>query len=145
MNPQQQSYNFDVTPILRMYMESIEAWKKNYESLAVNGRAAITNVSSQPAAKPAYEAALGSWQKSGEDMFKHFIDQQIEICRFFGARWEQYLKLPGQLAQCHTPADIAQVQATFLNQFAHDYMQETGKLSQPMGELMSRWAGSHNG
>lgn len=144
MNGQQsqQFPAFSMAPFMKMYIDSFEAWKHNYEALAAGAKeyqVQQTVISNSGGAKPAYDAALASWQKSGEDVFKHFVQQQIELCRFFAARWENYLKLPDKLAHCHTPAEMGQVQAAFLSQFASDYMQEATKLSQPMGELMSHW------
>ncbi|MGO9544357.1 MAG: hypothetical protein ACLPPF_06135 [Rhodomicrobium sp.] len=121
---------------MKMYMDSMEAWKKSYTSLSTSGKTAPEALTAENA-KAACDTALASWHKSGEEVYKRFVEQQIEICRFFAARWEQYLKLPAQIAHCQTPADLQQVQTFFLNQFATDYVQETGKLTQPVGELMS--------
>jgi hypothetical protein len=144
MNVQQSpaSFEFNMAPIMKMYMDSMEAWKKNYETLAGNGTH-VAPFYSTDVAKTAYDFALVNWQKSGEEVFKRFVEQQIEICRFFAGRWEQYLKLPDQLAHCQTPAEIGQVQVALLGQFASDYMRESSKLSQPMGQLMSKWASPH--
>ncbi|MGO9472204.1 MAG: hypothetical protein ACLPWS_02075 [Rhodomicrobium sp.] len=141
MNVQQSpaSFEFNMAPIMKMYVDSMEAWKKNYETLAGNGTHSAPSYSTD-VTKTAYDSALTNWQKSGEEVFKRFVEQQIDICRFFAGRWEQYLKLPDQLAHCHTPAEIGQVQAAFLSQFASEYMHESSKLAQPMGQLMSQWA-----
>ena len=40
------------------------------------------------------DAALLDWQKSGEEIFKRFVQNQMEFCHLFGHRCEQYLKLP---------------------------------------------------
>ncbi len=133
-----QSFDFTVAPVMKMYLDSVEAWKKNYESLAINGKG-LQPPNSPEYAKSAYENALGGWHKSGEEFYKRFVEQQIELCRFFAGRWEKHLKLSDQLSQCHTAADFGQVQAAFLNQAANDYMHETGKLTQPIGELISHW------
>jgi hypothetical protein len=138
----QQSPAFSIAPIMKMYVDSVEAWKQNYEALAAGAKEyqAQHTAHSASGTQPAYDAAAASWQKSGGDFFKRFVEQQIELCHFFAARWENYLKLPEQLAHCHTPAEMAQLQAAFLGRFASDYMQEANKLCQPFGEFMSRWA-----
>jgi hypothetical protein len=138
-----QPFEFNIAPLMKMYTDSIEAWKKNYESLAMNAKAAQSPYTATEAQSP-YDAAIATWQKSGEELFKRFSEQQIEMYRFFVAQWEQFLKLPAQLAQCRTPAEAGQVQAAFLSQFATDYVQETQKLSQPIGELMSHWTALQN-
>jgi hypothetical protein len=139
----QQSSAFTIAPIMKIYMDSLETWKHNYEALMAGSKEYPRQqaANSGNATKFAYEAAFANWQKSGEEVFKRFVEQQIELCRFLAARWETYLKLPDQLAHCHSPAEMGQVQAAFLSQFANDYMQEANKLSQPMGELIAHWAG----
>ncbi len=150
-----QPFEFNIAPLMKMYAESIEVWKKNYESLAGSaGLAGLAGGASQPApskpapspfapppaSAPAYDAALGTWQKSGEELFKRLAEQQIEMTRFFVARWEHFLKLPAQLSQCRSPVEATQVQAAFLSEFANDFMQESQKLAQPVSELMSHWS-----
>jgi len=63
------------------------------------------------------------------------VQNQIELCDFFGRRWEQYLKLPGQLSQCRSLTELGELQSAFLAQFANDYMQETEKLAKPVADL----------
>ncbi len=139
-----QAFEFNVAPVMKLYMESLEAWKRNYEALAGNAGNVLSAYSTDHT-KTAYDTAAGGLQKSGEDMFKRFVAQQIELCRFFAGRWEQYLKLPGQLASCHTPADLGQLQVAFLNRAANDYVNETGQLSKPMTDLLSQGASPRHG
>ncbi len=148
----QPSSPFDMSPMLKMYMESIELWKKNYENLMKNAKdmqgafgidgpgkkaGQVTHSSSSGAS--AFDSALLNWHKSGEELFKRFVQTQIELCHFFGARWEHYLNLPEQLSQCRSLTEIGNLQTTFLSQFASDYMHETEKLGQPAAELMTNW------
>jgi hypothetical protein len=144
MNGQQspQSYAFSIAPIMKMYMDSWETWKHSYEAFIPGAKEyqGQQTAHSSNATNFSYDAAFASWVKSGEETFSRFVEQQIELSRFFASRWENYMKLPGQLAHCHTPAEMGQVQAAFLSQFASDYMQEVNKLYQPVGELMSHWA-----
>jgi hypothetical protein len=134
-----QPYEFDFTPLMKSYLESIETWKKSYETLAASAKDARATASNQNIKSP-YDSAFAAWQKSGEELFKRFVEQQIEICRFLQGRWEQYLKLPEKLSQCQSPSDVGSVQTAFFNQFANDYLREAGKLSQPMGQLLSNMA-----
>ena len=136
----QQSSAFGIAPIMKMYMDSLETWKHNYDALTGGMNQGQQTTHTGNPGRSAYDAAVASWQKSGEEVFKHFVEQQIELCRFLAGRWENYLKLPDKFAHCQTPAEMGQVQAAFLNQFATDYMREAGKLSQPIGELMTHWA-----
>ena len=141
----QQAYrhsDLDVMPVLKMYIDSLEAWKKNCDEFT--GRVSnMQNNFQTNGSNNACESGLPAWQRSGEEFFKRFVEQQMEICRFLSARWEQYLKLPGQLALCRTPADVGQVQAAFLSQFVDDYTHETKKLAQPAGQMMSSWTAGH--
>jgi hypothetical protein len=122
----------------KMYMESAEVWKKNYGSF-LNGtpfRAnGIGENSGAGLATALYDGALLQWQKSGEELFKRFVQNQIELCHFFGMRWEQYLKLPEQLSQCRSLTELGELQSAFLTKFASDYMQETEKLAKPVADL----------
>jgi sulfite reductase alpha subunit-like flavoprotein len=146
----QPSPQFDISPMLKMYTESFELWKKNYETVmktakdpqgafGANGAAQVTHA---PAGSTsAADAALLKWQKSGEDLFKRFIQNQIELCNFFGSRWEHYLKLPEQLSQCRSLTEFGNLQSSFLSQFAKDYMHETETLAHPVAELITNWGG----
>lgn len=149
----QPSSPFDISPMLKTYMQSIELWKKNYENMikgamdmqgvpGANGAAQVKV--SPPAGASAQDAALLNWRKSGEELFKRFVENQIELCQFFSNRWEQYLKLPEQLSQCRSLTELGNLQSSFLNQFAKDYRHETEKLAHPAAELMTNWSNSKN-
>jgi hypothetical protein len=145
----QPSSPFDISPMLKMYMESIELWKKNYENMMksakdMQGASGANEVTHSPAGSSAYDAALLNWQKSGEELFKRFVQNQIELCHFFSSRWEQYLKLPEQLSQCRSLTELGNLQSSFLNQFANDYRHETEKLAHPVAELMTNWSNPKN-
>jgi len=146
----QPSSPFDISPMLKMYTESMELWKKNYENMMknakdtqgafeANGAAQITH--SPAGSTSAHDAALSNRRKSGEDLFKRFVQNQIELCHFFGSRWEQYLKLSDQLSQCRSLTELGNLQGSFLSQFAKDYMHETEKLAHPVAELITNWGG----
>jgi hypothetical protein len=132
------SSTFDIAPMWKMYMEPIEVWRKNYASF-LNGtpfRAnGIGENSGAGLATSFYDGALLQWQKSGEELFKRFVQYQIELCHFFGGRWEQYLKLTEQLSQCRSLTELGELQSAFLSKFASDYTQEAGKLARPVAEL----------
>lgn len=148
----QPSSPFDISPMLKMYMESIELWKKNYENMMKSakdmqgklGANDTANVKHSSAGASAYDAALLNWQKSGEELFKRFVQNQIELCHFFSSRWEQYLKLPEQLSQCRSLTELGNLQSSFLSQFANDYMHETEKLAHPVAELMTNRSNPKN-
>jgi hypothetical protein len=148
----QPSSPFDISPMLKMYMESVELWKKNYENMTksakdmqgASGANEAAQVTHSPAGSSAYDAALLNWHKSGEELFKRFVQNQIELCHFFSSRWEQYLKLPEQLSQCRSLTELGNLQISFLSQFANDYRHETEKLAHPVAELMTNWSNSKN-
>ena len=148
----QPSSPFDISPMLKMYMESIELWKKNYENMmksakdmqGASGANEAAHVTHSPAGASAYDAALLNWQKSGEELFKRFVQSQIDLCHFFSSRWEQYLKLPEQLSHCRSLTELGNLQRSFLSQFANDYRHETEKLAHPVAELMTNWSNSKN-
>jgi hypothetical protein len=145
----QPSSPFDISPMLKMYTESSELWKKNYENMmknakdtqgdfGANGAAQVTH--SPAGSTSTHDAALSNWRKSSEHLFKRLVQSQIELCHFFGSRWEQYLKLPEQLSQCRSLTEFGNLQSSFLSQFAKDYMHETEKLAHPVAELMTNWS-----
>ena len=133
------SSTFDIAPMWKMYMEPIEAWRKNYETFlkstpfradGMDGKKAeVESITSSN------DAAMLDWRKSGEEIFKRFVQNQMELCHFFGHRWEQYLKLPEQLSQCRSLTELGELQSAFLTKFASDYMQETEKLAKPVADL----------
>ena len=89
---------FDISPMLKMYMESVELWKKNYENFLKSAPLGADGIDGKNAEAEsitsAYDAALLNWQKSGEEVFKRFVQNQMELCHFFGHRCEKHLKLP---------------------------------------------------
>jgi len=92
------SSSFDISPTLKMYMESIDLWKKNYENFLKSAPLGAEGIDGKKAEAEsiisAYNAAMLNSQKSGEEIFKRFVQNQMELCHFFGHRCEQYLKLP---------------------------------------------------
>ncbi len=148
----QPSSPFDISPMLKMYTESIELWKKNYENMMKSakdmqgtlGANEAAHVKHSSVGASAYDAALLKWQKSGEELFKRFVQNQIELCHFFSSRWEQYLKLPEELSQCRSLTELGNLQSSFLSQFANDYLHETEKLGHPIAELMTNRSNQKN-
>jgi hypothetical protein len=80
------------------------------------------------------DAAMLNWQKPGAEIFKRFVQNQMELCHFFGHRCEQYLKLPEQLSQCRSLTELGELQSAFLSKFASDYLLGAGKLTGSMAK-----------
>jgi hypothetical protein len=91
----QPSSPFDISPMLKMYMESLELWKKNYESIVAkatdqqgvgeaNGHADKPReiAPSVGGGASTHDAAVSDWQKSAGELFKRFIHNQVELCHF---------------------------------------------------------------
>ena len=135
----QPSSTFDIAPMWKMYMEPIELWKKNYETFLKSSPFRADGIEGQRAEAESItfpnDAALLNRQKSGDELFKRFVQNQMELCYFFGHRCEQYLKLPEQISQCRSLTELGNLQSSFLSQFANDYMQETEKLAKPVADL----------
>jgi hypothetical protein len=133
--------DFDVAPVWKMYIDSMENWKRTYENLARS-----TNCNQGSFARDsiaAYDKADTTpaldWQKSAEELFRRFVEQQIGLCRFFGHRWEEYLRLYDQVTRCRSASEFGQIQTAFLTGLAADYANESAKLMQPFGMAASNW------
>jgi hypothetical protein len=140
MNGQAQSAeHIDITPLVKAYMEGLESWRKPCEALLTDDGPAPEGAEAGRVAS-GFEAGMTAWRTAGGDAFKGFVEQQIELCRFLGSRWERYLDLPEQCAHCRTPLEIGQLQAAFLSRMAADYAVESTMLMQPMSKLVARYA-----
>jgi hypothetical protein len=124
---------------MKLFMDNMEILKKNYDQFLKSSNIPIPTASTGLMLGPA-EQAIGNWKSAGEALFRSFIEQQIELCRFFGKRWERYLDFPRRLSNCKTPAEVAELEMEFLKKMAEDYSQESAKLAQPVNNLMSGWA-----
>ena len=129
---------FDATPIVNMYVASIQNWQKSCGSLA-KSMASNENFSAPKTYNSTQEAFMGSLQQSGTAMFNRFVETQIDLCRFYECRLMRYLKIPGSVAACRTPSDLTQVQSSFLNDLVTDYAAESTKLMKPFKEQLSLW------
>ncbi len=143
----QPSSPFDISSMWKSYGESLDVWKKNYETFLTSAQSGAENDAVEEQAKPEtaasfFDAGLWHWQKSGEELFKSFVQNQVELCEFFRDRWAQYLKLPQQLSDCNSVTELKKLQSAFLREFADDYMREMEKRVQPLADL-ARQAASH--
>jgi hypothetical protein len=120
-------FEIDVAPALKVYMDGLETWKESYQRFfqpPMSGPPAAANMSASPQGE-----AIGELHRTGEALFRQFVERQAELCRFFGHRWEQYRDMPEKLARCRTPAEIGELQLDFLGRMATDYAQIGAKLS----------------
>ncbi|HZV22081.1 MAG TPA: hypothetical protein VE986_11115 [Hyphomicrobiales bacterium] len=131
---------FDLTPYLALYRESIEAWQKNLESFMQASwqqgepyRAAPS--APAPARKPANEINAQA-QTAGEAFMRRLVEEQLELFRFCGRTWEQYLSFWGSVLRSRSPAEVAQSQSMFLTQLASDYCAESTRLVQAFSDAL---------
>jgi hypothetical protein len=129
----------DSDPVLGMYLASIDAWKKNCDAFVQASRGQQEQPRAALNPGTTYENTSARSQKTGEDFFRRFVVLQIEICRFFAKRWEQYLDLPSDISHCQSAADIAQLQSAFLTKMAADYGIEGRQFAQACQTLLSNW------
>ena len=130
---------FNPLPVVDMCLASFDAWKKNYDAFVQVSRQQQGQPNAVHTPGAAYENTSAQLQKTGEDFFRRFVELQIELCRFLGKRWEQYLGLPSDLSHCQSAADIAQLQSAFLIKMAADYGMEARRLAQNYQEFLSSW------
>jgi hypothetical protein len=133
-----QQAEVDFGPAFKMYLDNMESWKKSYEKMLTNATGATLKGGFDPI-NPSYAPAMTGWQNLGGDGFKHVIEQQLELCRFFGRRWQLYLDMSTKVARCKTPAEFGQLQLDFINRMSTEYIQESAKLAQPVTEMMVSW------
>jgi len=127
---------FDATPIVNMYVESIQNWQKSCDSFA-KSMASNENFMAPKTYNSSQNDFMGSLQKSGTAVFNRFVESQIDLCRFYECRLMRYLKIPGSVAACRTPSELTQVQTSFLNDFVTDYAAESTKLMKPFKDRLS--------
>lgn len=130
------SLDFDAGPILNMYLASFEAWKNNYDALVQAPKQQTRQNKPDQLAIASYDGAP-QLQKTGENLFRRLVELQIELCRFVGKRWEQYLDLPSNVSRCRSAADIAQLQSAFLTKMAADYDLESRKFAEAFQQFVS--------
>ena len=138
--PTQPLSPIDLSPTLKMYMEFIEFSKRNYENFLKSAPLRANGIDGKKAEVESIASPNDAlnWQKSGEEIFKRFVQNQMELCHFFGHRCEQYLKLPEQLSQCRSLTELGELQSAFLSKFANDYLLEAGKLARQGGGGLPR-------
>lgn len=137
-NQSQAGPNMDFAPALKMYLESIESWKENYKKLLETPD--MQSTANQNPLTESYNQALANWQSASGELYKRFIDDQVELCRFLSHRWENYRNLPWQVSHCRNPADLAQLQIDFMTRMMSDYTQESMKLMQPINDLLAKYS-----
>jgi hypothetical protein len=74
------SSTFDIAPMWKMYMEPVEAWRKNYKTFLksapfrANG---LGEISGAGLATSFYDGALLQWRKSGEELFRDLCSLKL--------------------------------------------------------------------
>lgn len=137
-NQSQTIPSMDVAPALKLYLESIESWKENYKKLLES--ADMQSAANQNPYAEGYNQAMANWQSMCGELYKRFIDDQVELCRFLSHRWENYRDLPRQASHCRNPAELAQLQIDFMNRMMSEYAQESMKLMQPVNDLLAKYS-----
>ncbi len=127
----------DLLPILKLYLEGIEAWKKNYDQF-VDANKASRAFDTQDRTLFANSSETNDLQKSAESLFKRQIENQIEICRFYGKRWEEYLTIADCIHRCKTMADLGKMQSAFVTKMINDYTAEGKRLWEPVLDFVSK-------
>jgi hypothetical protein len=127
---------FDPGAVFDMYLASMDALKKNFDAFVQASRPQQGQTGGALSPVAAVENTPAQLQKSGEDIFRRAVELQVELCRFFGKKWEQYLDL---VSRCRSASDIAQVQSAFLSKMAAGYDIEGRRLAQAFQELGSAW------
>lgn len=129
---------FETSSVMDMYLASVNAWKKNLDAFSEASGSQVKQRNDMPSPAAEMEKTSAQLQRTGENIFRHVIEEQIELCRFFEKRWEQYLSLPADISRCHSPTDIAQLQLSYLTRMAADYGTEGRRFAQAFQEVVSQ-------
>lgn len=80
---------------------------------------------------------LEAWMAMNQSVLARFGDIQQEAVRFAAQRLEEDVKGQREFAACGSPAEAAEVYATFLQKLVSDYTQEAGKLVEIVSDVQS--------
>jgi hypothetical protein len=129
--------SFDKSPAEEIFSASVEAWKKNLDAFGGTQKPQAEQYDGNPDRRPATPARTAAQTAlPWENMFGRMVQGQMELCRFFERRWEQYLYLPGEISRCRSPMELAQLQLAFLTQMAADYGLEGRHFARAFQELV---------
>ena len=130
---------FDGGPVLEMYFASLDAWKKNLDAFAEGAGHMQKQGGEALSAAGNPSNASAQVQNAAEDIFGRAVEQQMELWRFFGKRWEQYLSLPADISRCRSAMEVAQLQLAFLRKMAADYSVESNQFARSLQGLAPDW------
>jgi hypothetical protein len=124
---------------MQAYFETLDMWRKNYESM-LSGMTGNSPAAPPPAAEAARAASdsAGLWRQPLEAFMQQVAQQQMELCRFWNQRLEQYAGFPSHAGQCKTLAELGQMQMNFFNKMMTDYAEEMRRFGNPVAEFMTR-------
>ncbi len=88
---------FDGGPVLDMYFAYFDAWKKSIDAFTAGSKWEQKQQAEAQSTGGDLSATAAQLQSAGENIVRRVAGQQMELCRFFGKRWEQYLSLPASL------------------------------------------------
>ncbi len=129
--------SFDKSPAEEIFSASVEAWKKNLDAFtgAPKPQGEKYGDKPEPYGVPLTKSSAQP-PLAGESIFRRMVQEQMELCRFFERRWEQYLTLPAEISRCRSPVELAQLQFAFLTRMAADYALESRHFAQTFQDLV---------
>ncbi len=89
------------------------------------------------------EASELHWDLSklaGRDLMDVWLDIGNEFSRFFAERIREDVTTQHRILHCHSPSELQQIQAEFLQKAVKDYNAETGRLIELSRKLGSNGA-----
>jgi hypothetical protein len=130
----------DYTQLILEYLDALRQQKKTHENAGQPAKNLIAPVQTSVSA---FETAYTTYKTLGMQFFRHTVETQIDLWRFFEHRRSSCMALPDAIFGCRSPFDFMLSQASFLKQLIEDHANEGARMMQSYFPYMPWAALSH--
>jgi len=134
--PTPQPAQQEFTQLILEYLDALRQQKKTYENA---GQPAKDLAGPVQTSISAFEAAYTAYKTLGMQFFRHTVETQIGLLRFFEHRRSSYMALPDTIFGCKSPLEVLLSQTSFLKQLIEDHANEGARMMQSCFPYMP-WA-----